>query len=60
MTLLKTYIRDIYEIARCGDATEENYYSALKDLLCEYAAQTGKQHIHITILLVAIRCVTNG
>lgn len=50
MTLLKTYIRDIYEIARRGDATEESYYSALKDLLCEYAAHTRKQHINITIL----------
>lgn len=36
-------------MARRGDAREESYYPALKDLLNEYAVSTSKKHIHVTI-----------
>jgi type I restriction-modification system DNA methylase subunit len=48
--MLETYIKDILGIARQGDATEESYYPALKDLLMQYAASSDKQDIHVTIL----------
>jgi len=36
-------------VARRGDAREESYYPALKDLLNEYAVSTSKKNIHVTI-----------
>lgn len=48
--MLKLYIQNILGVARQGDATEESYYSTLKDFLMEFATSTGKKDIHITIL----------
>jgi predicted helicase len=48
--MLKSYLKEIYQIAGPGDATEESYYSALQHLLEEYAGSVGKKNIHITTL----------
>ena len=48
--MLKPYLKNLYQIAKRGDATEESYYSALAGLLREYAESTGKRNIHITTL----------
>ena len=48
--MLKTYLKNIAEIAGMGDAREESYYSALAKLLNEYAARAGKSGIHVTSL----------
>ena len=48
--MLKAYIQKILGVARQGDATEESYYSTLRELLMEFAKSTGKKNIHITIL----------
>ncbi|GAI27368.1 unnamed protein product [marine sediment metagenome] len=48
--MLKSYLKKIHEVASRGDAREESYYSALEDLLKEYAESTNKKNIHITTL----------
>ena len=48
--MLKSYLKEIYQIASPGDATEESYYSALQHLLEEYVGSVGKKNIHITTL----------
>ncbi len=48
--MLKSYLKEIYQIASPGDATEESYYSALQHLLEEYAGSVGKKNIYITTL----------
>ena len=48
--MLKSYLKRIYDVASRGDAREESYYSALEDLLKEYAESTNKKNIHITTL----------
>jgi len=48
--MLKKYMKEISEIASRGDAREESYYSALKELLEEYAHSTAKKGIYITTL----------
>ncbi len=48
--MFKLYIQNILGVARQGDATEESYYSIVKDFLMEFVASTGKRDIHITIL----------
>ena len=48
--MLNAYVKEILEVARQGDATEESYYSTLKDFLMEFAIATSKKDIHITIL----------
>ncbi len=48
--MLKSYLKRIHEIASRGDAREESYYSALEDLLKEYAESTNKKSIHVTTL----------
>jgi len=47
--MLKAYLKKILKVARQGDAREESYYPALKDLLNEYATSTSKKGIHVTI-----------
>lgn len=47
--MLKPYLKKILKVARQGDAREESYYPALKDLLNEYAVSTTKKNIHVTI-----------
>ncbi|MEW6615247.1 MAG: type ISP restriction/modification enzyme [Thermodesulfobacteriota bacterium] len=48
--MLKSYLKGIYNNLNQGDATEESYYSALKELLEGYADLFGKKKIHITTL----------
>lgn len=48
--MLTSYMRKILAVARQGDATEESYYSSLKDLLIDSAESTGRKNIRITIL----------
>jgi len=48
--MLKSYLKRILQIASRGDATEVSYYSAVEELLNEYAESTGKKNIHVTTL----------
>ncbi len=48
-TLLKSYLQSIAEITRQGDAREESYYPALKDLL-EALAQAQGKTAQVTVL----------
>jgi len=48
--MLKSYLKKIHDVASRGDAREESYYSALEDLLKEYAESTNKKSIHVTTL----------
>jgi REP element-mobilizing transposase RayT len=48
--MLKSYLKNLHEITNRGDAREESYYSALENLLNEYAASIGKKNVHITTL----------
>lgn len=41
--MLKSYLKRIYDVASRGDAREESYYSALEDLLKEYAESINKK-----------------
>ncbi|HWP92860.1 MAG TPA: type ISP restriction/modification enzyme [Thermodesulfobacteriota bacterium] len=48
--MLKSYLKNLHEITNRGDAREESYYTALENLLNEYAASIGKKNVHITTL----------
>jgi predicted helicase len=48
--MLKAYLKQIADASNRGDAREESYYPALKDLLDEYCHSINKKSIHITIL----------
>jgi hypothetical protein len=48
--ILRSYLARINEVASQGDAREESYYSALEELLKEYAQSTGRKDIHVTTL----------
>ncbi|MBI3600943.1 MAG: N-6 DNA methylase, partial [Nitrospinae bacterium] len=48
--MLKSYLKEIFEIANRGDAREESYYSCLEGLLKEYIVQESKRDTHITTL----------
>ncbi|MDD8019562.1 MAG: N-6 DNA methylase [Acidobacteriota bacterium] len=48
--MLKSYLKEITEIALRGDDREESYYSTLERLLKEYADSTGNPEIKITTL----------
>lgn len=48
--MLKIYLKKLTETSLHGDAREESYYHALKDLLNEYSTATGKKKTDITIL----------
>ena len=48
--MLKSYLRNVYEIANRGDAREESYYTALENLLKEYVESVNKKNVHITTL----------
>jgi len=49
-TLLKEYLKKIYEKGNQGDATEVSFYSALEYLLKEYANSIGCEDFSITTL----------
>jgi len=48
--MLKSYLKNVYEIANRGDAREESYYSALEVLLKEYLGSVDKKGFQITTL----------
>ncbi|OIN95793.1 DNA methyltransferase [Candidatus Desantisbacteria bacterium CG1_02_38_46] len=48
--MLRSYLKQIFEVTNRGDAREESYYSALERLLNEYTESVGKKGIHITTL----------
>src|SRR3989338_2727370 len=48
--MLKSYLKQLYEVSNRGDAREESYYSALAGFLQEYTASINKKNIHITTL----------
>ena len=48
--MLKTYLKEIYEVSSRGDAREESYYSILEGFLHKYAESVGKNNVHITTL----------
>ena len=48
--MLKTYLKQIAETSKYGDAREESYYPVLKSLLDDYCRSVEKKKVHITIL----------
>jgi hypothetical protein len=48
--MIKTYLKKLHEIESRGDAREESYYSALADLLNDFAASVKREAIHITTI----------
>ena len=48
--MLKQYMRAIFEDAVRGDAREESFYPALKDLLDACAQSFGRSKVHVTVL----------
>jgi len=48
--MLKSYLRDITDIANRGDDREESFYPVLKKLLEEFCTSTNKENIYITVL----------
>ena len=48
--MLKAYLKNVTDTFHRGDAREESYYPALKELLDEYCNSINKKNIHITIL----------
>ena len=48
--MIKTYLKNIYDIFVRGDATEESYYSTLAGFLQNYSKQKIKKQLQITTL----------
>ena len=48
--MLKSYLKQIYEVASRGDAREESYYSTLEVLLKHYSESINKKNVPITSL----------
>lgn len=48
--LFNAYLRKLTQIVSMGDAREESFYPALKDLLQKFAHATGRSHIRVTVL----------
>lgn len=48
--MLQSYINRLQKIAEHGDAREESFYSALEQLLNEYATTTHKKNVYVTTL----------
>jgi len=47
--MLKTYIKEIYETAKTGDAREESYYKALAAFIETFARSIHKSAVSVTI-----------
>jgi len=47
--LFKGYLKSFFEVLQQGDAREESFYPVLKDLLSDYAEETGRAGIHVTV-----------
>lgn len=48
--ILSTYLKDLGDVARRGDAREESFYPALGKMLGAIAKETGRAHVHVTTL----------
>jgi hypothetical protein len=48
--MFNSYLNEILEVARQGDAREESYYPTLKELIENFALSINKENIYITIL----------
>nr|MBC7245340.1 N-6 DNA methylase [Chloroflexota bacterium] len=48
--LLKTYLKQLTDVIRAGDAREESFYPALADLIRQVAQATGRPEIQVTVL----------
>ncbi|OGQ57533.1 MAG: DNA methyltransferase, partial [Deltaproteobacteria bacterium RIFCSPLOWO2_02_FULL_53_8] len=48
--MLNSYLKKLTQISNRGDAREETYYSALNDLLGDYASSTGRHTADVTVL----------
>ncbi len=48
--ILKDYLKKLLDASLHGDAREESYYSALEELLQNYAAAAGIKNAHVTTL----------
>ena len=48
--MLKSYLKEIYEVNSRGDAREESFYSVLEGFLQKYAESVDKKNIRITTL----------
>ena len=46
--MIKAYLKQVFEVAKRGDATEVSFYSALAEMLQNYAKANDKNRIHIT------------
>ncbi|HEC35590.1 MAG TPA: DNA methyltransferase [Anaerolineae bacterium] len=49
-TLFKTYLENLRNIIRTGDAREESFYPALANLIWDVAKATGRAEVQVTIL----------
>jgi len=49
-TILNRYLKKLTEVVSTGDAREESFYPALKDLLQEFSQTTERSDIHVTVL----------
>jgi len=49
-TMLKDYFRSLHDVASHDDATELSYYGALTDFVETFAAESGRDEIHVTAL----------
>lgn len=48
--MLKEYLKDLFETGKRGDAREESFYGALKDLLETFAKESGHTKVQVTVL----------
>ncbi len=46
---LTRYLHDLADVYSRGDAREESFYRALRELLEEYARTTGREDAHVTV-----------
>ena len=44
------YLNDLADVARQGDAREESFYAALAAMLNEFALESGKKQVRVTVL----------
>jgi len=47
--IFKQYSQRLAEVAAAGDAREESFYGALRDLLKQVADATSRPHVHVTV-----------
>ena len=48
--MLKEYLQGVFDVGKRGDAREESYYPALKNLLEAFATSSGHTKAHVTVL----------